>query len=262
MRPERALLAGAIDYAGLFPPAHLPLADALANYRRYSGSDQAWALGRFVVSVAQLQETNLADVCLAVVGSRDANADAEAVQSRPIAVIEAVTPSVAAVRERLAAHPAATCYCEIDPGSEHFGAVSAAVKQGGGRAKIRTGGVVAGAIPSVETVLAFLLRCCELNLPCKATAGLHHPVRGEYALTYAPDAPRATMHGYLNLMLAYVCLRQAGSLKEARDLLETEDIGMLWPPRWSADQIADARTSMTGFGSCSFEEPLQWLSNR
>ena len=30
----RALLEGVIDYAGLFPPAKLPLPEALANYLR------------------------------------------------------------------------------------------------------------------------------------------------------------------------------------------------------------------------------------
>ena len=32
--------------------------------------------------------------------------------------------------------------------------------------------------------------------------GLHHPIRAERALTYAPDSPRATMHGFLNVFAA------------------------------------------------------------
>ena len=47
-------MAGAVDYAGLFPPAQLPLADALAEYRRALAGADAWMLGRFIVPAVQL----------------------------------------------------------------------------------------------------------------------------------------------------------------------------------------------------------------
>ena len=49
-RTLRALLAGLIDYAGLFPPAGLPMADVARNYDAYRGSSDAWALGRLSVT--------------------------------------------------------------------------------------------------------------------------------------------------------------------------------------------------------------------
>jgi hypothetical protein len=52
----RALLAGSIDYAGMFPPAGLTLANSLDNLRRHRRSLDSWLLGRFVVSVAKLAE--------------------------------------------------------------------------------------------------------------------------------------------------------------------------------------------------------------
>ena len=53
----RALLSGIIDYAGLFPPAKLPLEEALRNYLRYrKESPYRWMLGRFVCPVGRLQE--------------------------------------------------------------------------------------------------------------------------------------------------------------------------------------------------------------
>src|SRR5262249_34701273 len=52
----RALLAGAIDYAGLFPPAQLPLEEAFANYLEYRRSPESWMLGRFVIPAARLAE--------------------------------------------------------------------------------------------------------------------------------------------------------------------------------------------------------------
>jgi hypothetical protein len=52
----RALLAGVIDYAGLFPPASLPLEEAFANYARYRQSPESWMLARFVCPAARLAE--------------------------------------------------------------------------------------------------------------------------------------------------------------------------------------------------------------
>jgi len=52
----RTLLAHAIDYAGLFPPAQLDMPGAVAEYESYLASSDAWALGRFVVPAARLRE--------------------------------------------------------------------------------------------------------------------------------------------------------------------------------------------------------------
>lgn len=52
----RALLSGIIDYAGLFPPAELPLDQAIRNYARYREEPEAWMLGRFVIPAARLSE--------------------------------------------------------------------------------------------------------------------------------------------------------------------------------------------------------------
>jgi hypothetical protein len=52
----RALLAGVVDYAGLFPPAKLPLGEAVGRYARYRAGPDAWMLGRFVCPAARLPE--------------------------------------------------------------------------------------------------------------------------------------------------------------------------------------------------------------
>lgn len=51
-----ALLAGAVDYAGLFPPANLPLAESIRNYAGYLEQPERWLLGRFVVPASRLAE--------------------------------------------------------------------------------------------------------------------------------------------------------------------------------------------------------------
>lgn len=51
-----SLLAGIIDYAGLFPPAKLPFDQAIRNYIRYRSEPEAWMLGRFILPAARLAE--------------------------------------------------------------------------------------------------------------------------------------------------------------------------------------------------------------
>jgi hypothetical protein len=53
----RALLDGVIDYAGLFPPARLPLEQAVRNYLHYRRDPESWMLARFVCPAARLAES-------------------------------------------------------------------------------------------------------------------------------------------------------------------------------------------------------------
>lgn len=50
----RALLHDIVDYAGLFPPADLPLDEAIHNYMQYRQEYERWMLGRFVIPVGRL----------------------------------------------------------------------------------------------------------------------------------------------------------------------------------------------------------------
>ena len=52
----RALLTQIVDYAGLFPPASLPLDQAVRSYARYRHEPEAWMLGRFICPATRLVE--------------------------------------------------------------------------------------------------------------------------------------------------------------------------------------------------------------
>jgi hypothetical protein len=134
------------------------------------------------------------------------------------------------------------------------------------RAKLRTGGVTPDAAPSPAQVLRFMKACLAAGVAFKATAGLHHPLRAEYALTYAPDAPRGVMHGYLNVFLAAAWLAAGLPDAQVMALLEERDTSAIRfegeVVRWrdhvlSAAELSRARERVIlGFGSCSFREPL------
>lgn len=286
----RVLLDGVIDYAGLFPPAALPMAEAVRIYARGRGGEQGWMLGRFVCPVGALPLfTAAADPVLprdagalpwrlTVIGSGEHRADAEAVTAFNAhhrwspddcsAVVDAVETRVAAIHAieeaRAVFSAGVDLYAEL-PLDGALPELVAALASHGLRAKVRTGGVTATAFPSAEAVARFIVACVAAAVPFKATAGLHHAVCGTHALTYEPDAPHAPMFGFLNVLLATAAAMQGDpratveALLTATDTetLRFEDDDVVWGAhRWSTVQLAEVRTrGMVSFGSCSFTEP-------
>ena len=238
----RALLTRLIDYAGTFPPAALPCGAAAANYATYRRGPHAWVLRWLVVGAADLGQ-----VPAELDGALSVLADADA-------------PRAAAVEARRVVRAARPVYCEVPP--DALDDVAAA----GRFAKVRTGGVKPEAIPPVAEVAEFIRSCARKRLAFKATAGLHHPVRAEYALTYAPDSPRAVMHGFLNVFTA-ACFAWHGAPDIEPVLAETDPAAFRFDDRahWrdrslDVGQVRDARTNFChAFGSCSFEEPVRDL---
>ena len=52
----QTLLSKIIDYAGLYPPANLPLGDAIRNFVRYQIDADEWMLSRFIIPAKRLVE--------------------------------------------------------------------------------------------------------------------------------------------------------------------------------------------------------------
>lgn len=278
----RALLAERIDYAGLFPPATLPMADAVANFAAYRESADAWALGRFVLPVVRLEEFE--GVAAPHVRStpwrlaalaQPTDADAIRVFNTRMAGrahIDTVESRAATVDDVTALAPLAelaTTYVEI-PIHDDPAPLIAAVAAHRLRAKVRTGGVTAESIPPARDVARFLVACVRHRVMMKATAGLHHPLRGEYALTYDAYSACATMFGFLNLFLAASFARQGMDAATLSDLLEEREAGAFRVTddavAWRGHTVAagalanDRGRFAVSFGSCSFREPLDDLS--
>jgi hypothetical protein len=277
-----------VDYAGLFPPAALGMREAVANYARYRAGERKEMLARFVLPVARLAEFVDAATSvetdargawpLAVLAGAGDAAALDAFNSKhgtrwEIDTVEAKATSssdVAAIAAALA--PRYAVYVEI-PVKEDPSLLLTAIAGADLRAKIRTGGVTADAFPAPADVARFIGLCARLGLPFKATAGLHHPLRGDFKLTYAADSARGTMYGFLNVFLA-AALLHAGVVKresEVVPLLEerdarsiiVDDAGITWRGhRVDRAAIRAARRTFAGsFGSCSFEEPVADLQS-
>ncbi len=238
----RALLGGIIDYAGSFPPASLSWEEAYRNFQEYKQGPHSWMLSRFVVSSRDLEFL-------------------PSDRQGPFSVLADTDHSLAeTIESKSRVHTSKPLYCECATQD------LAATKKAGAFAKIRTGGVVPQAIPSVDQLADFVLRCAELRLPFKATAGLHHPIRASYPLTYEADAPSAVMHGFINLFLA-AAFAWAGRQEIQLLLGETDPCAFHFDEQahwrdWSlsTDQVIEARRDFAhSFGSCSFTEPVETL---
>jgi len=161
-----------------------------------------------------------------------------------------------------------TTYFEIP----HTGDVSAllkAIARVGARAKIRTGGVSPEAFPTSTEIVDFIVACRREGVAFKATAGLHHPMRGRVKLTYEPDAPTGTMYGFLNVFVAATLVHAGVTEDIALAALEEREPNaftftgdaILWRgKRIDARDIAASRNGFAiSFGSCSFREPVDEL---
>ncbi len=302
----RALLAGAVDYAGLFAPARLAMGPAVRRYAADRRSAARWMLGRFVVPVARLEEFEAAALDLLPAGEEDepwrlsalagaapgsdlahdlardlARAAAFNARHAPEtgagrAVVDAVEwrgPDGPAFGEMLGAAaaararhlPGAPLYAELPPGADAdaFARAAAGVRL---RLKLRTGGVTADAFPAPDVVLAVLDAAVRHGIAAKLTAGLHHPLRGEHALTYDAGSARGTMYGFVNVLLAAALLRAGHAPAAVAPLLDERDPaafaftsdGAAWRGLAAdASTVAAARgATLVGFGSCAFDEPV------
>jgi hypothetical protein len=217
---RRILLERLIDHAPMFPPARLPLREALEDHQAARASDESWMLARFVAPASSVSHLPKGLPVSAVV-------DGDPIDG--VEAIEVRVPDAAAVRDFPAV--AAELYFEL-PFATDCCKVVAAIRERGALAKVRCGGK---RVPTVEELAEFIRTCREAGVPFKATAGLHHAVRTE------------DEHGFLNVLAA------AGS-DDVEAMLESDDADELL----SVDPRR-ARNALRSIGSCSFWEPVDDL---
>jgi hypothetical protein len=291
MQAISTLLRASIDYAGLFPPAALDMKTAVDNFARYHSGDDAWALGRFIVPAARLQEFETAadrhlsssrgrPWLVAALTGADVAADNDLIigfnrrrghgsGGALVDTVELKPSSASAIDELLPAISAQMqAYVEI-PIEEDPAELIMAIGRRGARAKVRTGGVTREAFPRPFEVARFMERCIAAQVPFKATAGLHHAIRAQYPLTYAPDSLSGVMFGFLNVFFAAALLCAGFPVGDAERVLEETSPSAFHVRQreiaWRHHRLdisaleAARRESIISFGSCSFTEPLEDL---
>ena len=251
-----------LDYAGMFPPAKLPLADALRNFEEYQHHKHADYLSRFVIPVGQVPDlpsskrpplTVLVKPAEIKPSLRELEADSLEVtwDEVPLTLLEDSFPG--------------KIFIELDwrkPYERQMAAISKHTPRFG--VKLRTGGVTPESIPPSKAIAEFLLAAAQHKLPLKATAGLHGPVPN--------DNPEigARMHGFLNFFcggfLAYSGRGDREALTNVLEDFSYEDFSFgehsmrCGNFQFSKQEIEELRRRwLLSFGSCSFLEPIEHL---
>ena len=299
-------LSDLIDYAGLFPPAKLDMARAVETYNRAKMGEHEFMLGRFICPVSRLEEFSKAAAALMpgtfatsgyrtqseglsawqvsalIDGDLDQNLDAidafnahHSKENNGLSLIDQIELKVTDVNQIDAAldHIPEDLFAffefpvSITSGIGDCRGYVAALSGTGAGAKIRTGGLVSNAFPTIEEVAAFLHACSDADVPFKATAGLHHPVRAVHRLTYEKDSPSAKMHGFLNLFIAASIVKThrpdravttAILAGEEPDDFRFSNTVLGWKEHLvTVAEASVARENFAlSFGSCSFDEPV------
>jgi hypothetical protein len=234
---RQALFSGLIDHAPTFPPEELPLDEGLAEHRRVRESEHGWIVNRFVCPASKLVELGDESLRLSVV--LDTGALPE-----PDERIEAV--EAAGLDPEILFDAAPEVYFEL-PLRDDVSFRILRIGELGLRAKVRCGGSV---VPSIPALAELVQACRRLEVPFKATAGLHHPVRG------------GDDHGFLNLLAAAVFGDEEDALAEEDPsaFTVTEETFGWREHRAGPDEIARIRRELfISFGSCSAQEPIDGL---
>jgi hypothetical protein len=251
----RALLTDLIDYAGLFPPARLPLDQAIRNYARYRQESDAWMLGRFIIPASRLEDlepyheelfgvdppfafsvlgrgggnlteflTNLRDDLRDVAAFRKRHGSrvtVDALETRlpPDLADPQLPESVDNLYKTLRIFPLLDIllFCEATGRPEELLEQLGQLPDDQIGFKLRCGGLEASAFPGSEQVATILNSCLDAGVSFKATAGLHHP------LPHFDASLQARMHGFVNLFLAGVLVYSRNlSLEHVRRLLDDD----------------------------------------
>jgi len=253
-----AFLNHLIDYAGLFPPANLPLQSAIEKYSEYQSGKDSWMMGPFILPVSRLNEieshlhlfSNERFLPLSITGGRSSSEEEctkqfkEGLQSIStfsntfnnhvkVELLEIPLPptvpslellqEIANGAEALGIH----AFCEVPLVADWKKHVTAtldvmalhnASAESWIGVKLRTGGIQADMFPSVEQVAFVIAACRDRHLPMKFTAGLHHPIR-----MYREEV-NTRMHGFLNIFMAGLLSHSQNlDIKKIEEILVDED---------------------------------------
>ncbi len=281
-------MTGLIDYAGMFPPADLDVAEAVKKYAGYLAGNNGWMLGRCIIPITQvphvvdrpgfrfsvivspetvqeeLNQLNRFKGCVEMVETRVAEESASPSRCRERirllrtnlsaiglqdAQLFVEAENVAAAALAIVAVNTSTSRKET---STHVGY------------KLRCGGLKAPSTPSPLKVAEAISTCCNHDIPIKFTAGMHHPLS-----SHSPETGNL-QYGFINIVAAAllawsekispnevvecVCDKTIDDFHFARDHFSWRNKVI------SAGEIERLRrSSVVSFGSCSFSEPIEGL---
>jgi hypothetical protein len=179
--------------------------------------------------------------------------------------IELKADSVASIEHAVEAIPPDYhAFFELPWATSDIRGMVAAVAGEGLGAKVRTGGMTPDLFPPSDALARFIRACAMAEVPMKATAGLHHPIR------HFNEGQRVTMHGFVNVIvasaLAFTQRAEHETLASVLDetaasaFLFTDDAIVWRNHKITLDQLERTRERFfLSIGSCSIDEPTDDL---
>jgi hypothetical protein len=319
MKSVENIMKGIIDYAGIFPPAHLPFDLAFNKYIDYLESEDNWMLSKFVCPfnklgelVRLLSDNNIFNedkkLNIAVLGALSFNSEQFDITIKKDLRDLMKFQSLLANRVNICSYEVKipNQYMDFRDTSDLLDTLNITNELFRNKIsneiqlffepdlqkdnwedildslipclsvcnqyylenddfpkigfKLRTGGVTSNDFPTSEKVTGAIKRCIDNNVPFKATAGLHHPLRNY------DETAKAFAHGFLNVFGAgifyYYHMFEESFItdiieEENMNNFKFDDENFYWKKfKVSYDEIAFVRyTFMLSFGSCSFDEP-------
>lgn len=269
---HRALFISLVNDAALFPPAALPMEEALEAHRDHRAGEHSDLVGPFLVGVPAVE------TFAAAVAKGATAPPAVGLVARPGTAPEETATALDALRSvtgtRVASLDAAwspgwrnldldglTVHLEV--GREDQAAalddIASATDFVDVRAKFRTGPTPDWTWPDAAELAAFIIGAGERYLPFVLTGGLHHVVRGEHSVGGQVEE----QHGLLNVLVAAHASAGAADAQTVRELLEIRDAEALADivAGWSSPDVAAVRAAFAGFGCCDVTEPIGELSD-
>lgn len=266
----RALFAGLIDDAALFPPGNAPMVAGLHDHGEHRASSYAELIGPFLCPVTRIDELTAAlgdddRLALSLVVDVTGEATHHALRVTgadprlSLVGIEAAQrllgDDAVVIGENLRRLPATVGFLEV-PRSGFDDSLDLVAKGGWQAAKYRTGGASADAFPDAHELAAFLLSCADRELPFKLTAGLHRAVR------HTDDVTGFENHGVLNVLVGTrVALAGEGADAVASALEErAADVLVTAVMSWSDTDAIRTRRLFRSFGCCCVTDPIDDLT--
>ena len=279
-------LENIIDYAGIFPPAALSPSVALEQYRAYRSGVEDWILGSLAWSCNTLSDlgsllTPNDEVELALIGRpsttwdswqdarlqdvEDVNMLLEKCPGAAAATYESRIDDLSHVTDAMnslrSLGKETDIYIELPWDQPIDDALAELAAEEWVRVKFRTGGKTKDAYPSPVQLASILKQCIDLEIEFKLTAGLHAPIAHL-------DKQGVLSHGFLSVLFATsLAFQDDASVNEMAEVLDAQDPS-LWSLKkglsyagktLSEEELNNARSFFSSFGSCSIEEPLAGL---
>jgi hypothetical protein len=241
-----------LDDAALFPPARMPLPQAVKAHLEHRAAWYADVVGPFVCPASAVSEMAGHPVGLSLTLPDGPVGLALAASSPQLTAVEVRLPDSMAASQALRMldselPEAVTGYLEVPRARPDE--VLDALAGTRYRAKFRTGGTDPQDHPGERELAHALLGAVRRGVAFKCTAGLHHAVRHTDG--------QLEQHGFLNVLLAVDAARQGADLREVAEVLavrSAEDIAGRM--RAAGPRLDAARELFVSVGTCSIAEPV------